>query len=71
MSTRPLSGAQTKALLNCAQDWHRWHPTFSLGERLCTVCGALAYCPYCLTRPPSDKAKLLPCALHREREGQA
>lgn len=34
-STTSLQRA--KALANCAQDHHQWHPTFSLGEKLCLV----------------------------------
>jgi hypothetical protein len=59
--------AQTKALANCAQDWHRWHPTFTLGEKVCVACGLYAYCPRCQSRPPSD-ARLILCALHRDKE---
>jgi hypothetical protein len=61
-STTSLQRA--KALTNCAQDYHQWHPTFSLGENLCTVCDLHAYCPLCLSRPPTT-ARLVPCALHR------
>ena len=56
---------RTKALANCAQDWHQWHPTFALGEKVCTVCGAKAYCPVCVSKPPGTNAKLITCALHR------
>ena len=59
--------AQTKALANCARDWHQWHPAFTLGEKLCVVCGLYASCPRCQSRPPSD-ARLLLCALHRDEE---
>lgn len=64
MSTKTLSSARAKALANCAQDYHQWHPTFTLGEKLCLVCGVRAYCPFCLSRPPND-ARLVTCALHR------
>ena len=63
-SITPLQRTKAKARANCAQDWHRWHPTFTLGEKVCLVCGLYAYCPRCLSRPPSD-ARLLLCALHR------
>ena len=58
---------QAKALANCAQNWHQWHPTFTLGEKLCVVCGAYAYCPRCQRRLPSQ-ARLILCALHRDEE---
>jgi hypothetical protein len=68
MGTRPTSLARTKALANCANNWHRWHPTFSLGEKVCTVCGVLAYCPFCTSRFPGTNAQLIACPMHRERE---
>ncbi len=52
-----------------AQDWHRWHPTFTLGEKVCLVCGLYASCPGCQSRPPSH-ARLMLCALHRRDEGR-
>ncbi len=58
---------RAKALANCRQGWHQWHPTFTLGEKLCVVCGASAYCPQCQSRPPSE-AHLVLCALHRDEE---
>jgi hypothetical protein len=61
--------AQTKARANCAQGYHQWHPTFTLGEKLCTVCGKRAYCPFCTSRFPDATVHLVACALHRE-EGE-
>ena len=58
---------RTKALANCALDWHRWHPTFTLGEKMCVVCGLYAHCPRCQSRPPSD-ARLIVCTLHQSEE---
>ncbi len=66
-STTPLQRTKARARANCALDWHRWHPTFTLGEKLCVVCGQYAYCPRCQSRLPSD-ARLMPCALHRDEE---
>ncbi|MFL5653514.1 MAG: hypothetical protein ACJ8CB_04965 [Ktedonobacteraceae bacterium] len=34
MTSKHAARARSKALANCAQDWHQWHPTFSLGEKL-------------------------------------
>jgi hypothetical protein len=62
--------AHSKALANCAQDWHQWHPTFTLGEKVCTICGGVAYCPFCVSRPPTA-ARLIPCALHRSEARRA
>jgi len=59
-----ITNTHAKVLANCVQDSHQWHPTFTPGEKLCTVCGLYAYCPLCLSRPPSA-ARLIPCALHR------
>jgi hypothetical protein len=71
-SKQRASLARAKAMANCAQDWHQWHPTFSLGEKLCAVCGLHVYCPFCLSRPPHTDAKLVRCALHRdERRNEA
>jgi len=69
MTSKPhASLARTKALANCARGWHQWHPTFSLGEKLCTLCGLYAYCPFCLSRPSSTTdARFITCALHREQ----
>ena len=53
-----------------AQDWHRWHPTFTLGEKVCLVCGLYAYCPQCQHRQPSA-VRLMLCTLHRRDEGRA
>jgi hypothetical protein len=63
--------AHTKALANYAQDWHQWHPTFTLGEKLCLMCGLRASCPICLSRPPNAYTKLLACALHRSERKEA
>ena len=69
MSTKQVSPARTKALANCSNGYHQWHPTFTLGEKLCTVCGTLAFCPFCVSRLPHPHMKLMTCALHRkERE---
>ena len=68
METRPTALARTRALANCARDWHQWHPTFTLGEKVCTVCGVYAYCPFCTTRPPGTNARLMTCPLHRLEE---
>jgi len=66
-SMTPLQRTKAKARANCALDWHQWHPTFTLGEKLCVVCGVYAYCPRCVSWPPSD-ARLVLCALHRDEE---
>ena len=66
-SMTPLQRTRAKARANCTQGWHRWHPTFTLGEKLCVVCGAFAYCPQCQSRPLSE-AHLVLCALHRDEE---
>ena len=69
---QPMTNARAKALANCVRDYHQWHPTFSLGEKLCLVCGLRAYCPFCLSRPPTTDARLMACALHRqERRNEA
>lgn len=60
--------AHTIALANCAQGYHQWHSTFSLGEKLCTMCGAKAYCPECSNRFPDPKVHVLFCAIHQGRE---
>lgn len=67
---QPLTPSRARALANCAQDCHQWHPTFTLGEKLCLVCGTLAYCPFCTSRPPAHDVKLIACALHRERRAE-
>ncbi len=66
-STTTATLQRAKALANCAQGWHRWHPTFTLGEKLCVVCGASAYCPQCQSRLLSQ-VHLILCALHRDEE---
>jgi hypothetical protein len=66
---KQLALERAKALTNCANDYHQWHPTFMLSEKLCTVCGVRAYCPFCLSGPPTT-VRLIPCALHR-RERRA
>ena len=66
-STTPLQRTKAKARANCALGWHRWHPTFTLGEKVCVVCGLYTYCPRCLSRLPSD-ARLVLCALHQSEE---
>ncbi len=63
--------AQAKALANCAKKGHQWHPTFTLGEKLCLVYGLRASCLICLSRPPNAHTKLLACALHRSERKEA
>ena len=67
-SQTSASLAHTKALANCAHNYHQWHPTFALGEKVCTVCGAKAYCPRCVSKLPGINEKLVLCALHRREE---
>jgi len=71
MPTKHASLARTRALANCTQGHHQWYATFTLGEKVCTVCGALASCPFCVSRPPAPNVKLIACALHRERRAEA
>ncbi len=66
-SMTPLQLTKAKARANCAQGWHQWHPTFTLGEKLCVICGAFAVCPQCQHWPPTH-ARLVLCALHRDEE---
>ena len=72
MSIMPHSKAPslalTKARANCAQGYHQWHPTFSLGEKLCPICGAKGFCPVCRGRLPDPKVHVVFCASHQGRE---
>lgn len=70
MSNKAPSLAHAKALANCAQNYHQWHPTFALGEKLCIVCGAKAYCPGCVSKLSGTNEKLVLCDLHRHEERQ-
>ncbi len=46
---------------------HRWTPTFTQGESLCTLCGIRAYCPRCISSFLIGK-RLRWCAAHRPAE---
>jgi hypothetical protein len=48
-------------------DRHQWHPTFTVGEYLCTVSGTKYYCPMCTMRIPTG-ARILFCALHHSEQ---
>ncbi len=51
-------------------DRHPWHTTFTIGQYLCTPCGATYYCPGCtLSIPKNARAQLCP-EHHTEREAR-
>ena len=39
--------------------------TLTQGERLCSVCGSKAYCPYCTRHYPLN-ATLVACTTHKD-----
>jgi hypothetical protein len=49
--------------------FHSWHPTFVLGQFLCTVCGIYAYCPGCTPINPHQYAHLHYCTKHQVPKG--
>jgi hypothetical protein len=51
-------------------DQHQWHATFTVGQYLCTTCGATYYCPGCtLSIPKGARARLCP-EHHAEQEAR-
>jgi hypothetical protein len=54
-------------------DRHQWHPTFTVGEYLCTICGAKYYCPLCtMCIPAGARARFCPeHAAEQEARDQA
>lgn len=60
-------------LAQCQQGKHLFTPTFRVGERVCTSCGVVLYCPECLSihqLPASlvERAYPLACSLHTKAE---
>jgi hypothetical protein len=70
MSKRTTTSAarQMLALNDCRVfDQHQWHATFTVGQYLCTTCGATYYCPGCtLSIPKNARARL--CPEHRAEQ---
>jgi hypothetical protein len=62
---------QMLALNDCKVfDRHQWHATFTVGQYLCTTCGASYYCPGCtLSIPRNARARLCP-EHHAEQEAR-
>jgi hypothetical protein len=63
--------AKTKALDACGQGLHTFTPTFRPGERVCTVCSLVRYCPvylevHHLPLPPNWHVSAMKCAAHRQ-----
>jgi len=61
-----MRSTQQSSLANRAQERHQWHPAFPLGEQVRVICGALASCPFCLSRSPGSTRRLILCALHHQ-----
>lgn len=67
---KQATSAHTKALANCAQNWHQWHPTFTVGGKLCL--GRDACLLLLLSeQAPSERIKLLACAPRRSERKEA
>jgi hypothetical protein len=70
LSRRSSRSSATARLIaqqvSCKQGHHAWTPTFCTGEFLCTICGARAYCPVCVSADPSMTLSL--CAIHRKEQ---
>ncbi len=58
---------QTHASNNCLMfDHHHWHATFTVGEFICTCCGAKAICPDCkLVHPGGVRLHLCESIVHK------
>jgi hypothetical protein len=61
---------------NCQHGQHMLTNTFRPGERICTNCSIVFYCPECLTQSklePLGRARVypLPCAIHAQVEVHA
>ncbi len=72
MSKRVASATRALMALNDCRvfDRHQWHATFTVGQYLCTACGASYYCPGCtLSIPKNARARLCP-EHHAEQEAR-
>jgi hypothetical protein len=71
MSKHTTPARLLSALNDCKLfDKHQWHRSFIVGQFLCTICGAISYCPDCTTDLPRGK-RLRFCPIHRAtREAQ-
>jgi len=72
MSKRTTSAARQMLAVNDCKvfDQHQWHATFTVGQYLCTSCGATYYCPGCtLSIPKNARARLCP-EHHAEQEAR-
>jgi hypothetical protein len=63
------------AQVNCRMGQHKLTPTFRAGEQVCLSCGAVFYCPECLTvhhlpAPTAHRLYPVACSLHRPAEVQ-
>jgi hypothetical protein len=75
-ATEKRQANKAQADRNCQRGQHLLTNTFRPGERTCTNCGLLLYCPDCLTQShltPLVRAHMhpLPCAIHKQMEVHA
>jgi hypothetical protein len=72
MSKRATSAArQVLAKSDCRVfDRHQWHATFTVGQYLCTTCGASYFCPGCTLSIPKNARALLCPEHHAEQEAR-
>lgn len=66
---RPVVQGVVDTLTDCSLGQHRWKPLLVKGERMCTVCHLIAYCPGCMPHIPQD-ARIAFCSGHAEGREQ-
>jgi hypothetical protein len=49
---------------DCPVYGHNWQTIGLSGEKRCTACGIVGYCPVCTPNPPTREAKAFYCTQH-------